>query len=79
MKCSIKNIKFQAKTREQKSARSLSDVFSWTSVWDLHAEMLVFFFFQALEGLTEVFGRMSAGISGPKLPLGADFSFLKNV
>ena len=33
-------------------------------------------FFQDLEGLTEVFGRMSAGISGPKLPLWADFSFL---
>ena len=26
-------------------------------------------FFQDLEGLSEVFGRMSAGISGPKLPL----------
>ena len=35
------------------------------------------FFFQDLEGLTEVFGRMSAGISAPKLPLWADFSFLK--
>ena len=34
------------------------------------------FFFQDLEGLTEVFGRMSAGISAPKLPLWADFSFL---
>ena len=34
-------------------------------------------FLQVLEGLTEVFGRMSAGISGPKLPLWADFSFLK--
>ena len=34
-------------------------------------------FFQDLEGLTEVFGRMSAGISGPKLPLWAEFSFLK--
>ena len=32
-------------------------------------------FFQDLEGLTEVFGPMSAGISGPKLPLWADFSF----
>ena len=31
---------------------------------------------QDLEGLTEVFGRMSAGISGQKLPLWADFSFL---
>ena len=28
------------------------------------------------EGLTEVFGRMSAGISGQKLPLCAEFSFL---
>ena len=37
--------------------------------------MLVFF--QDLGGLTEVFGRMSAGISGPKLPLWAEFSFLK--
>ena len=34
-------------------------------------------FFQDLEGLTEVFGRMSAGTSGRKLPLWADFSFLK--
>ena len=34
-------------------------------------------FFQDLEGLTEVFGRMSAGISGQKLPLRAEFSFLK--
>ena len=33
-------------------------------------------FFQDLEGLTEVFGRMSAGMSGPKLPLWAEFSFL---
>ena len=33
-------------------------------------------FFQHLEGLTEVFGRMSAGTSGRKLPLWADFSFL---
>ena len=35
-------------------------------------------FFQDLEGLTEVFGRMCAGISGPKLPLWAEFSFLIN-
>ena len=35
------------------------------------------FFFQDLEGLTEVFGRMSVGTSGRKLPLWADFSFLK--
>ena len=34
-------------------------------------------FFQDLEGLTEVFGRMSAGISGQKLPLWAAFSFLR--
>ena len=35
-------------------------------------------FFQHLEGLTEVFGRMSAGISGQKkLPLWAEFPFLK--
>ena len=34
-------------------------------------------FFHDLEGLTEVFGRMSAGMSGRKLPLWADFSFLK--
>ena len=33
-------------------------------------------FFQDLEGLTEVFGRMSAGTSGRKLPLWADFSLL---
>ena len=36
-------------------------------------------FFQDLEGLTEVFGRMSAGISGQKLPLWAEFSFLKKI
>ena len=35
-------------------------------------------FSQDLEGLTEVFGRMSAGISGQKLPLWAEFSFLKD-
>ena len=34
------------------------------------------FFFQDLEVLIEVFGRMSAGISGQKLPLWAKFSFL---
>ena len=34
-------------------------------------------FFQDLEGLTEVFGRMSAGISGQMLPLWAEFSFGK--
>ena len=33
-------------------------------------------FFQDLEGLTEVSGRMSAGISGQKLPLWAEYSFL---
>ena len=32
-------------------------------------------FFQDLEGLTEVFGRTSAGMSSPKLPLWAEFSF----
>ena len=32
--------------------------------------------FQDLEGLTEVFGRMSAGISVQRLPLWAEFSFL---
>ena len=30
-------------------------------------------FFQDLEGLTEVFGGMSAGMSGRKLPLWAEF------
>ena len=34
-------------------------------------------FFQNLEGLTEVFDRMSARISGPKLPHWVDFSFLE--
>ena len=34
-------------------------------------------FFQYLEGLTEVFGGKSAGMSGRKLPLWAEFSFLK--
>ena len=33
-------------------------------------------FCQDLEGLTEVFGRMSTGTSSRKLPLWADFSFL---
>ena len=33
-------------------------------------------FFPDLEGLTEVFGGMSAGMSGRKLPLWAEFSFL---
>ena len=33
-------------------------------------------FFQDLEGLTEVFGGMSAGMSSRKLPLWAEFSFL---
>ena len=33
-------------------------------------------FFQDLEDLTEVFGGMSAGMSGRKLPLWAEFSFL---
>ena len=37
------------------------------------------FVFQDLEGLTEVFGRMSAGISAPKLPLWADFLFLSKM
>ena len=37
------------------------------------------FFFQDLEVLTEVFGRMSAGISGQKLPLWAEFSFLRTL
>ena len=31
-------------------------------------------FFQDLKGLTEVFAQMSAGVSGPKLPLWADIS-----
>ena len=35
-------------------------------------------FFQDIEGLTEVLGRMSAGISSPRLPLWADFSFLRH-
>ena len=35
-------------------------------------------FFQDLEGLTEGFGGMSAGMSGRKLPLWAEFSFLIN-
>ena len=34
------------------------------------------FIFQDLERLTEGLGGMSAGISGRKLPLWADFSFL---
>ena len=35
--------------------------------------------FPDLEGLAEVFGGLSAGMSGPKLPLWAEFSFLNNV
>ena len=35
------------------------------------------FIYQDLERMTEVFGGMSAGISGRKLPLWADFSFLR--
>ena len=50
-----------------------TEVFSWTSARHVRSKMLVF---QDLEGLTEVFGRMSAGISGQKLPLRAEFSFL---
>ena len=49
-----------------------TEVFSWTSARDVRSKMLVF---QDLEGLTEVFGRMSAGISGQKLPLWAELSF----
>ena len=36
-------------------------------------------FFQDLEGLAEVFGGMSAGMSARKLPLWAEFSFLNTV
>ena len=50
-----------------------TEVFSWTSARHVRAKMLVF---QDLEDLTEVFGRMSAGTSGRKLPLWADFAFL---
>ena len=50
-------------------------VFSWTSAWDVHSEMLVFS--RIWRGLTEVFGGMSAGMSGRKLPLWAEYSFLK--
>ena len=58
-----------------KSARGFSDrsFFSWTSAWDVHATMFVSW---GLEGLTEVSDCMSAGISGTKLPLWADSSFL---
>ena len=58
----------------EKSARSFSDrsFFMDVRAGCLCANTL----FQDLEGLTEVFGRMSAGISGPKLPLWAEFSFL---
>ena len=37
------------------------------------------FFFQDLEGLTEFFDQMFAGMSGPKPPLWAAFSFLSEV
>ena len=48
--------------------------FSWTCTRDVRSKMLVFL--QDLEGLTEVFGRMSAGMSGQKLLLWAAISFL---
>ena len=35
--------------------------------------------FQDLEGLTEAFGGMSAGMSGPKLPLWAEFSYRSTI
>ena len=44
-------------------------------MWHARAKMLVF---PGFGGLTEVFGRMSAGTSGRKLPLWADFSFLNS-
>ena len=53
-------------------------VFSWT-VHDGRPRgisVLECLFFQDLEGLTDVCGRMSAGTSGQKLPLWADFPFL---
>ena len=53
-----------------------TEVFSWTSARYGHAKCL---FFQDLEGLTEVFGGISAGTSGRRLPLWADFSFLITV
>ena len=49
--------------------------FSWTSARHVRAKMLVF---PRFGGPDRSFGRMSAGISGRKLPLWADFSFLNN-
>ena len=58
-----------------KSARSFSDRSFFVNVCAARpCQMLVF---PEFGGLTEVFGRMSAGISGRKLPLWADFSFLR--
>ena len=59
----------------EKSARSFSDRSFFMDV-RTGGSAPKCFIFQDLEGLTEVFRRMSAGISVPKLPLWADFSFL---
>ena len=61
----------------EKSARSFSDRSFFVDV--RAACPCQNAFFQDLEGLTEVFGRLSAGSSGRKLPLWADFSFLNNL
>ena len=61
----------------EKSARSFSDRSFFVDVRAACPCQNACFFFQHLEGLTEVLGRMSAGTSGRKLPVSADFSFLR--
>ena len=49
---------------------SLTEIFSWSSARMSVPKCLIF---QDLEGLTKVFGRMSAGMSGAELPLWAGY------
>ena len=73
--CSSQMHKSQADAVIRVGKENQPEVFqTWTSAWDVNSKMLVF---QDLEGLTEVFGGMSAGMSCRKLPLWAEFSFLK--
>ena len=53
--------------------RKISPKFFRPKFFRGRCQMLIF---PGFGGLTEVFGRMSAGISGQKLPLWAEFSFL---
>ena len=73
MKCNPRVPKSMSCPRigNEKSARRFSDRSFFMDVSGMSVPKC--FFFQDLEGLTQVFGRMSAGISAPKLPLWADF------